>query len=89
MTGMHCHLKRAEFKAVLDVSGDAVRNLVRRTLQEIREEEVTEALGAEERATLWSCGLFFGYRNWFWRRGSVGLRFAFRVLERRVRHRTV
>ena len=89
MTGMHCHLKRAEFKAVLDVSGDAVRNLVRRILQEIREEEMTEALGTEERANLWSCWLCFGYGNWFRRRGSVGLSFAFRVLERRVRHRTV
>ena len=79
MTGMHCHSKRAEFKAKLDVSGDAVRDLVRRILRESLEEQMTEALGTEERADLWSCGLCFGYGNWFWRRGSVGLSFAFLV----------
>ena len=46
MTGMHSNSKRAEFKSELESGGNAVRDLVRGTLQEILEEEMTEALGA-------------------------------------------
>ena len=51
MTRMHSRLKQADFKAELEVGGDAVRELVRSALQEILEEEMTEALGAEKRAS--------------------------------------
>ena len=46
MTGMHSNPKRAEFKSELESGGNAVRDLVRGTLLEILEEEMTEALGA-------------------------------------------
>ena len=44
MTGMHGHLKRAEFKAELKAKGDAVLDLIQSTFQEILEKEMTEAL---------------------------------------------
>ena len=44
MTGMHNGSKLAEFKSELGSGGDAVRDLVRSMLQEILEEETTEAL---------------------------------------------
>ena len=46
MTVMHCRLKLAEFNSELESGGDAVRDLVWNTLQEILEEEMMEALGA-------------------------------------------
>ena len=45
MTGMHSKSKLADFKAELESGGDAVRELVRGVLQEILEEEMTDALG--------------------------------------------
>ena len=46
MTGMHSRSKLAKFKAELESGGDLVLELVRGVLQEILEEEMTEALGA-------------------------------------------
>ena len=58
MTGMHSGSKLAEFKSELGSGGDAVRDLVRRTLQEILEEEMTGAAGRrEERADFGPSGL--------------------------------
>ena len=45
MTGTHGRSKLAEFKAELESGGDLVRELVRGVLQEILEEETTDALG--------------------------------------------
>ena len=46
MTGMHNKSKLAEFKLELESGGDAVRELFRGVLQDVLEEEMTEALGA-------------------------------------------
>lgn len=46
MTGIHSRLKRADFKSELELGGGEVCEMFRSLLQEVLEEEMTEALGA-------------------------------------------
>ena len=77
MTGMYSRSKSADFKAKLKSGGDAVRKLVRGVLQEILEEETTEALGAakSERTSDWvGCRLGYCKRHLTTRVGQIELR---------------
>ena len=77
MTGMHSRSKLAEFKFELGSGGEAVRDLVRRTLKEILEEEMTGALGAaKSERTSGRLGYWSGYckRHLTTRVGRIELR---------------
>ena len=74
---MHGRSKLAKFKSELGSGGDAVRDLVWSTLQEILEEEMTEALGTAKSERTSNCpGCRSGYykRHLKTRVGQIELR---------------